>query len=101
MFGIAYDIVVGLDIVADALVFDNIIVFNVAIVSYNIAYIVDGIAITFTCFWWGDIQACIFPFPCLSFSSHNIVDAINILFSLIENTHKYVAKIGCLCIAKM
>lgn len=51
MFGIAYDIVV------DALVFDNIIVFNVAIVAYNIASIVDGIAsivdgiaISFTCF---------------------------------------------------
>jgi hypothetical protein len=50
MFGIAYDIVVGLDIVVDALVFDNIIVFNVAIVAYNIAYILDGIAISFTCF---------------------------------------------------
>ncbi len=69
LFGIAYDIVVGPDIVVDALVFDDIIVLNVAIVVYNIASIVNGIAITFTCFWWGDIQACIFPshafvFPC-------------------------------------
>jgi hypothetical protein len=51
MFNIAYDIVVDLDIAIDALVFDNIIVFNVAIVAYNIATIVDGIPITFTCFY--------------------------------------------------
>ncbi len=95
MFGIAYDIAV------DLLVFDNIIVFNVAIIAYNIASTIDGIAITFTCFWWSDIQACIFPFPCLSFSLQNIVDAINNLCSLIENTHKYVAKIGCLCTTNM
>jgi hypothetical protein len=50
LFGIAYDIVVGPDIVVDALVFDDIIVLNVAIVVYNIASIVNGIAITFTCF---------------------------------------------------
>jgi len=50
LFGIAYDIVVGRDIVVDALVFDDIIVLNVAIVVYNIASIVNGIAITFTCF---------------------------------------------------
>jgi hypothetical protein len=31
----------------------------------------------------------------------NIVDAINNLCSLIENTHKYVAKIGCLCTTNM
>jgi hypothetical protein len=50
MFGIAYDIVVGIDVVVDALVFDNIIVFNVAIFVYNIASILDSIAISFTCF---------------------------------------------------
>jgi len=44
MFGIAYDIAV------DVFMFDNIIVFNVAIVAYNIAFIVDGITITFIYF---------------------------------------------------
>jgi hypothetical protein len=47
------------------------------------------------------MQACIFPFPHLSFSLQNIADAINSLCSLIENTHKYVANIICLCTTKM